>query len=209
MTRRRKYCTPRVSGLRTLPGGNCHSLRTVTLPARAGLSPAPRAAGMGGGFPCHGHATQGTGNLSKLNRARGLLWLLRLLVCDRRVLYGRRKVILYLRMLRLTNLENRWRRHCAAMVVLVAVSLLVVSVATRYCSSQSSSSYAVRTFHKHSSPEPGRQHLTKSAADWIPPVVATAVFEAPTSYPRIAPAGPPIPSILLELSLYNRPPPSC
>jgi hypothetical protein len=35
------------------------------------------------------------------------------------------------------------------------------------------------------------------------------VLPAPTSYPRIAPAGPPIPTVLLETSLYNRPPPSC
>ncbi len=95
------------------------------------------------------------------------------------------------------------------MVVLVAVSLLVVGVATRYGSPQGSSAYSARTLHKHSSLERGRQRLTKTVADWIPPTEVTGVFDAPTAYPRIAPAGPPMPSVLLELSLYNRPPPSC
>jgi len=112
-------------------------------------------------------------------------------------------------MLSLTNPENRWRRACSALVVLLAVFSLAVSVATRYCSAQGGSSYSTSTVHKHSVPEPGRQRLTKSAANWIPPVVRTAVLEAPSSYPRISPAGPPMPSILLELSLYNRPPPAC
>jgi hypothetical protein len=95
------------------------------------------------------------------------------------------------------------------MIVLLAVFSLAVSVATRYCSAQSGSAYSTSTVHKHSSPEPGRQRLTKSAANWMPPVVRSAVLEAPSSYPRISPAGPPMPSVLLELSLYNRPPPAC
>jgi hypothetical protein len=114
-----------------------------------------------------------------------------------------------IRMLRLINLDKRWSGRSCAIVVLLAVFSLTVSVATRYCSSQSSSAYSVRSVHEHSSPERSRQHLTKSAADWIPPVVRAGVLEAPTSYPRIAPAGPPMPSFLLEKSLYNRPPPSC
>src|ERR1700733_8669196 len=107
-------------------------------------------------------------------------------------------------MLRLTNLEGRWR---CAIVIFVAVTALTVSVATRYCSAYSGS-YSARTLHKHSSPEQSRQRLTKSAANWMPQVIQTGVLAAPTSYPRIAPAGPPIPSVLLETSLYDRPPPS-
>ena len=109
----------------------------------------------------------------------------------------------------LRNVGKRWRTIGCAIVVLLAVSSLTVSVATRYCSPASSNSYSVKTLHKHSSPERSRQRLTKSSTNWITPVVRTAVLEAPTSYPRIAPAGPPIPSVLLEKSLYNRPPPSC
>jgi len=112
-------------------------------------------------------------------------------------------------MLRLTNLEGPWRRSCCAIVVFLAVTSLAVSVATRYCAPQSSSACAVRTLHKHPLPEQSRQRLTKNAANWIPQVVRSGILQAPTSYPRIAPAGPPIPSVLLETSLYNRPPPSC
>src|ERR1017187_4210773 len=111
-------------------------------------------------------------------------------------------------MLCLTHLEGRWRGSCCAIVVFMAVTSLAVSVATRYCSPQPSS-FSTRTLHKHLSPEQSRQRLTKNAANWIPQVVRSGVLQAPTSYPRIAPAGPPIPSVLLETSLYNRPPPSC
>lgn len=90
----------------------------------------------------------------------------------------------------------------------MAVTSLAVSVATRYCSPQGSS-YSVKTLHKHSSPEQIRQRLTKSAANWMPQVMQAGGLQAPTSYPRIAPAGPPLPSVLLETSLYNRPPPFC
>lgn len=112
-------------------------------------------------------------------------------------------------MFQLTNLVKLRRRIGSALVVLLAVSSLTVSVATRYCSPPSSAAYSVNTLHRHSSPERSRQRLTKSSTNWITPAVRTAVLEAPTSYPRIAPAGPPIPSVLLEKSLYNRPPPSC
>ena len=111
-------------------------------------------------------------------------------------------------MLGSTNLEvSRSRRWCALVVLLVVCSL-TASVATRYSFSRSSSDDRVTKVQKHLSPEPGRQRLLKNAATWIPPVVVSAVFEAPSSYARIAPAGPPIPSRFFEESLYNRPPPS-
>jgi len=112
-------------------------------------------------------------------------------------------------MLHLTNLEGRWRRASCAFVILLAAFALTVSVATRYCAPQGSSPYAVKTLHKHSSPEQARQRLTKNAVNWMPQVVQTGILQAPSSYPRIAPAGPPMPNVLLETSLYNRPPPSC
>jgi hypothetical protein len=116
-------------------------------------------------------------------------------------------------MLRLTNLEKQWRRGSCAIVVLLAVFSLTVSVATRYCSGQSSSAgsavRSVRSLPEHSSPERSRPRLTKTTADSMPPVVRGAVLGAPRSYPRIAPAEPLVLSFLLEESLYNRPPPSC
>jgi hypothetical protein len=114
-------------------------------------------------------------------------------------------------MLRRPNLEKRWRGKGCAVVVLLAVVSLTVNVATRYCSSPSSASAAcsARSVHEVSSPERSRQRLTKTSADWMPTVIGTAVLEAAPSYPRIAPAGQPRHGLLLEKSLYNRPPPSC
>jgi hypothetical protein len=112
-------------------------------------------------------------------------------------------------MKRLTNLGNRWRRSCSGVVVLLAVFALVVSVATRYCSPQSSAKYSTSSVHRHASPEPARQRMTKGASNWMPSVARSYALQAPTPYPRIAPAGPPIPGVILEKSLYNRPPPSC
>lgn len=112
-------------------------------------------------------------------------------------------------MLQLANFDRPVRMSLRAAVVLVAVFALTVSVATRYCAPQTSSAYASRTAHKHSSPEQIRQHLTKNAVTWMPQVAQTGIVQAQTFYPRIAPAGPPIPGLLQEESLYNRPPPSC
>lgn len=94
------------------------------------------------------------------------------------------------------------------MVVLVAVCALIVSLATRYSSTCDASSTAVKASQIHTSPEAKRQRLAKDAAVWIPPVIHFSVLQSPSSYPRIAPAGPPIPGLLLEESLYNRPPPA-
>ncbi|MFZ1005702.1 MAG: hypothetical protein WAN65_02620 [Candidatus Sulfotelmatobacter sp.] len=111
-------------------------------------------------------------------------------------------------MLRLTNVEDLRCRLLSAAIVVIAVCALTVSVATRYCYAGSSSAHATATLHKHSSPQTARQRLSKDAATWIPPVFSPAVLQAATFYPRVAPAGPPIPGLLLEKSLYNRPPPS-
>ena len=112
-----------------------------------------------------------------------------------------------LEMLGLVKPENPWRKSWCAVLVLLAVCSLAVSVATRYCSPESPS-YAGKTLHRHSSPEQSRQRLTKSTANWISPVVCSVALQAPSSYPRLAPAGPPIPNLVFEKSLYNRPPPS-
>ena len=54
-----------------------------------------------------------------------------------------------------------------------------------------------------------RQHLDSDAMQWVPPVAPVAVAEVVSFYPRISPAGPPIPNLLFDESLYNRPPPAC
>ncbi|HWW13720.1 MAG TPA: hypothetical protein VN310_03575 [Candidatus Dormibacteraeota bacterium] len=104
--------------------------------------------------------------------------------------------------------DNRPHRHWCAVVVLVAVCSLTVSVATRYCSPLGTSSLTMKTVQTHTSPDAKRQRLTKNAANWVPPVVCFDILQSPSSYPRIAPAAPPIPSLFFEENLYNRPPPS-
>lgn len=108
----------------------------------------------------------------------------------------------------LSHFEDRRRHGWCAVVVLVAVCSLIVSVATRYSSTGDPSSTTVKAFRTHALPEAKRQRLAKDAADWMPPVICFSLLQSPPSYPRIAPAGPPLPERLFEESLYNRPPPS-
>jgi len=54
-----------------------------------------------------------------------------------------------------------------------------------------------------------RQHLDRDAAQWVPPVPVSTALQAPRFYPQVAPAGPPLGVLLLDESLYKRPPPSC
>jgi hypothetical protein len=107
----------------------------------------------------------------------------------------------------LKHFESCRRLSWCALVILLAVCSLTVSVTTRYCKSISPINEA-RSVQKHIAPEVARQRLTRTAANWMPPVVSAAVFEAPSAYPRIAPAAPPIPNLLFDKKLYNRPPPS-
>jgi hypothetical protein len=104
--------------------------------------------------------------------------------------------------LRLSNHQHpRWY----VLVVIVAICGLTGSLATRTfrltiphgVTAQSGDSQATR------------QHLDRDAAQWVPPAPVLSTQQAPVLYPRVAPDGPPIPSVLFDESLYNRPPPSC
>ena len=93
---------------------------------------------------------------------------------------------------------RRW-----ALVCFVLLSL-VVTLATRFqvpvqdtLTAQSSVSHATR------------QHMNQDAVQWTAPILQLTVLQAPTFYPRVAPAGPPLPILLIEENLYNRPPPTC
>jgi len=80
-------------------------------------------------------------------------------------------------------------------------------------------SLATRTFHQtiphgvtaHSNRvQAVRQHMVRDAARWVPPVLIYTAHQALVFYPHVAPAGPPIPALLLiDEGLYNRPPPFC
>jgi hypothetical protein len=77
---------------------------------------------------------------------------------------------------------------------------------------------ATRTFHgtiphsttiQSSSSQGMRQHMDRDAVRWTVPVATLTVSQAPTFDPHVAPAGPPLPTLLLEENLHNLPPPSC
>lgn len=110
-------------------------------------------------------------------------------------------------MLRLTNLENPRRRGLCVLLILFAVCALTARVATRYCDSRGLSENTA--VHKHISPHTVHQRMAKSAPVGLPPVNRSIELQAPSSYPKVAPAGPPVPGLVFETSLYNRPPPSC
>lgn len=108
------------------------------------------------------------------------------------------------------HLSNRgydWRQRGCALVVVIAVCALTVKLATRFASSESVSSASVTTVMAHVSPAPNRQRLIGTATAWNPPLIRASLLDSTTSYPRMAPAGPPMPNVLFEKSLYNRPPP--
>jgi hypothetical protein len=113
------------------------------------------------------------------------------------------------RVLQLTNCQNSRRRFLCVALILLAVCMLTVRVATRYCFSRGSSDSATITLRNQGVARSSLQRITKGAPAWMPPVVRTAILQAPSSYPRVAPSGPPVPGLVFEESLYNRPPPIC
>jgi hypothetical protein len=97
--------------------------------------------------------------------------------------------------------ELTWRQALVGVLMLA----LVVTLATR-------------TFHvtiphgatvRSGAAQAMRQHLDRDAVGWIPPTSVLTALRPPTFYPHVAPAGPPLGVLLLDESLYNRPPPSC
>ncbi|MFZ0276441.1 MAG: hypothetical protein WA254_05635 [Candidatus Sulfotelmatobacter sp.] len=107
----------------------------------------------------------------------------------------------------LRHFEDQRRKIWCAVVVLAAVCSLTVSVATRYSSSWDVSVPTVKTVQAHTTPE-ARQRLDKDAANWVPPLVCFDALRSPSSYRQTAPAEPHTQNVLLEESLFNRPPPS-
>jgi hypothetical protein len=75
---------------------------------------------------------------------------------------------------------------------------------------------ATRTFHvtlsynttvQSGDSQAVRQHMDRDAIRWAGPVARVTVSQAFMFYSRVAPAGP-LPTLFLEKSLYNRPPPT-
>jgi len=77
---------------------------------------------------------------------------------------------------------------------------------------------ATRTFHvavphsttvRSNSPQAMRQHMDRDAVRWAVPAAKITVAPVPRFYPRVALAGPPVPTFLIEENVYTRPPPAC
>lgn len=96
----------------------------------------------------------------------------------------------------------RWR----GVVVFVCILAIGFSLATRTTVPQPA---AAGTKAQAQLDSPGHQHLDGDAEVWLPPVVLVLLLEPSSSYPRIAPASPPVLSVFFEDALSNRPPPSC
>jgi hypothetical protein len=96
----------------------------------------------------------------------------------------------------------QWWRLALVSVVMVS---LVLTLATRTFRGTTPHSIAVQS----NSPQAMRQHMDRDAVRWVAPVATIVLSQAPTFYPSVEPAGPPLPTFLLEENLYNRPPPSC
>jgi hypothetical protein len=103
------------------------------------------------------------------------------------------------------RLANHQPSRLRLLVIVLAICGLTVSLATRtfrltiphVVTAQSTDSRAIR------------QHMDRDAAQWVPPAPILSPLQVPVFYPRVAPAGPPIPGVLFDESLSNRPPPSC
>ena len=115
--------------------------------------------------------------------------------------------MVYLAMLRFTDLARPGRKRWCTAIVLIAVCALTVSVATRYGSAVASDA-KVSVLQSQSSWEPGIQRLLNNAATWIPPVITYVLLQDPGYSPHVALSRPIFRSILLESDLYNRPPPT-
>lgn len=110
-------------------------------------------------------------------------------------------------MLSLTNKKSGGCARWCALVVLTAIFALTISVATRYGSSEGPSTSSFKTSHSYSSQPPGRQRLTKDAANWVPPVIDCAPLQAPTRPARIPSVGSAILNPSFASLLFYRPPP--
>ena len=105
------------------------------------------------------------------------------------------------------ELRLPYRRHMRwqLVVIILAICGMTVSLATRTFRLTIPHAVTAHSAESHAV----RQHMDRDAAQWAPPVAVLDALAVPVFYPRFAPAGPPLPSVLFDQSLSNRPPPSC
>jgi hypothetical protein len=102
-----------------------------------------------------------------------------------------------------TITQRRENAFCWVLIGLVLLSL-IICLATRFDAGTQS-----KTWVQSSASQAMRQHMSQDGFTWTSPVLQLALRQAPTFYPRVAPAGPPLSNLFLEPKLYNRPPPGC
>jgi hypothetical protein len=103
------------------------------------------------------------------------------------------------------RIVSRWHPRWYVVVIILAICGLTTSLATRTFRLTLSHTSTVQS----GSTQAIRQHMDRDAANWVSPVPVTTTLPVPVFYPRFAPAGPPMPTVLFDESLSNRPPPSC
>ena len=104
-----------------------------------------------------------------------------------------------------SRLPNHQHRRWRVFVIVLAICALTVSLATRTFRLTFPQTHTAQS----GAAQATRQHLDRDAATWVPPVPILTTLQAAAFYPRVAPGGPPLPSVLFDESLSNRPPPSC
>jgi hypothetical protein len=103
------------------------------------------------------------------------------------------------------RLPNHRHPRWLVLVIVLAIFGLTVSLATRTFRLTLPHGVTAHSADSHAT----RQHMNRDAAPWAHPAPVLSTLQVPVFYPRVAPAGPPIPSVLFDESLSNRPPPSC
>jgi len=91
------------------------------------------------------------------------------------------------------------------LLVILTVSALTGSLVTRTLHLQLAHSISAHS----KSPHALRQHLDRDASRWMAPVPQIAPLQVAMFCPRVAGGGVPLPGLLLDENLCNRPPPFC
>src|SRR5262249_277652 len=94
-------------------------------------------------------------------------------------------------------LTKRWHRDWRMLPILLLILSLGVSLATRTFRLKVQDQVSV----KSSSVQAMRQHMDRDAVRRVPPVLVSFNLDAPSFYPHVAPAGPPLPVLLFDKSL--------
>jgi hypothetical protein len=102
-----------------------------------------------------------------------------------------------------TDLPKR-RSTWWQLLILAAVASLGASLATRVCHAAFAHHPTVRSSVTDGMP----QRMDCDGSHWVAPVPSLTFLQTAGEYAKFAPAGPPLPTILFDQSLSNRPPPA-